>query len=149
MATCKNVEQPGANNPLQDKINPADYTTPTSGDNSFLNVTCDSSVAVGDAVRISGGTYVKAQANNTANSKVIGFVASKSSSTICNVVTTGPSGSIFSGLSEDTNYFLSATTAGALTTSPPTGSGEIVIHLGRAVSNNTMAIQIGEQIRRS
>jgi len=127
MAGCKNTESIGSNNPLQDKVVPADYTNNiTGGDNTLYAVTCDSSV----------------------NSKVVGIVSTKPTSTTCDIITTGPTGTILAGLTPDTTYFLSASTAGALTSTVPSSTGDIVLQIGNATSSNSLIIQIGIQIRR-
>lgn len=149
MAECneKDIQKPGSSNPIQSKIvenNHGSSTTPP-GDNTLIDVTCNSSVAVGDVVRLSGSTYIKGQANTSTNSNIVGICTSKTSSTICNILVTGPSGDVFSGLTAGLRYFLDASTSGAITTTIPTGSGEVVTFIGVAYSSQ--ALIFNPQIR--
>jgi hypothetical protein len=152
MADCSdNVKKRGTTNPIQSKIVENDHGSGSSGteDNVIEGVTCDSTVAVGNIVRMNGATAVNALANNTTNSKAIGICVAKASSTECSIQVTGFTSSIFGGLTPSQNYFLSETTPGAITTTAPTGSGEIVLHVGRAYTASRIVIQIGPQIRRN
>jgi hypothetical protein len=45
------------------------------------------------------------------------------------------------GLTIDSTYFLSATTPGAVTTTPPSASGQIIQELGRSVATTTIEFQ--------
>lgn len=121
----------------------------STGDNTIENVLCDSSVSVGSIVRMNGSTAIKALADSKTNSAIIGICISKASSTSCNIQTCGFTSTVFSGLLIGANYFLSHTIAGALTTSIPTGTGTIVLYIGRALSTQQIIIQVAPQIRRS
>lgn len=152
MAECSDsVQKRGTSNPIQSKIVENDHGAASSltGDNIISGVTCDATVAVGNVVRMNGSTAVNALANNSTNSKVIGVCTAKASSTECSIQVTGFTSAIFGGLTPSQNYFLSESSPGALTTTAPTGSGEIVIHIGRAYTASQLVIQIGTQIRRS
>lgn len=120
-----------------------------SGDNVIENATCTAGTAVGDWVRMNGSTAQPAQADTFANSKVIGVVISKSAATTCNIQVTGFTTAIFGGLSVNSLYFLSTTTAGAMTTSAPTGSGEIVVSLGKPYSTTQFDIKVTTQLQRA
>lgn len=150
MSDCNNnTDKVGLNNPLRDAVEPADYSSSVTGDNTIENATCDSSVYVGAIVRVSGGVILNAQANNSTNSRAIGICVSKSDATTCNVLTTGYTSSILSGLSSGANYFLSSTVAGALTTTAPTAAGEVHILIGRAYNATQLILRIGPQTIRS
>lgn len=145
MAKCSNtIQKRGSSNPIQSKIveNNHGSSGASTGDNTIQDITCDASVAVGDWVRLSGTTIVKAQANNVTNSKVIGVCTSKADPTTCNVQVTGFTENILPGLATNTIYFLSDTTAGAITSTPPTASGAVVIQVGKPLDNDTMIINI-------
>lgn len=75
--------------------------------------------SVGDLLRMSGTTYIKAQANNSTNAEVVGIV-----STVVDVdnfiLTTNGAVSGLAGLTAGSVYFLSDSTAGAMTTTEPT-----------------------------
>lgn len=152
MADCAdNVQKPGSSNPIQSRIVENDHSSssPLDGDNTITGVACDSTVVVGNFVRMNGSTAVNALANNTTNSKVIGVCVAKANATECSIQVCGFTSSIFSGLTPSENYFLSETTPGAITTTAPAGSGQIVLHLGRAYTATQLVIQIGTQTRRS
>ena len=127
----------------------ADYSGSSTGDNTIENVTCDSSVAVGDVVRMSGTTAVRAQADSITNANAIGICVSKSGATTCDIQVCGFTTSIFVGLSINTPYFLSASTAGALTTIAPTGSGEVVYYFGKAYTSSQFVIEKNSIVKRS
>lgn len=149
MSGCSDsVKQAGASNPLQSKINPADYSSPAIGDNVLQSVSCDASVAIGDIVRLSGTTIIRAQADNFANSKAIGVCVAKSDPTTCDVQITGFTGSTMSGLTSETTYFLSDSSAGQLTSVPPTTSGSYVIKMGVAYTGTRLILQIERIVKR-
>ena len=114
------------------------------------NVTCDSTVYVNSAVRLdSSGTAFNALADVYANSNVVGIVISKASSTLCTIQVTGVTPANFSGLDPAEEYFLSAATAGALTTTPPAASGNIVLRVGQPFSATRMLMNKGTRIERA
>lgn len=81
--------------------------------------------AVGDVIRHNGTDFVKAQANSVANAEAIGIVDTV---TDANTFTFTIAGYIsgLSGLTAGEVYFLSASTAGALTATAPTTDGQVV-----------------------
>lgn len=127
----------------------ADYTSSVTGDNTLENVTCDASVSVGSVVRMNGSTVVNALADSETNSQVIGICVSKSSSTICNVITCGYTGNIFSSLVQSSTYFLSDSVAGEITSTPPTNSGSYVIKIGKTQNGQNLIIQHERIVKRS
>lgn len=152
MADCSdNIKKRGSSNPIQSKIVENDHSSGegSTGNNIIEGVTCEASVAIGNIVRMNGAIAINAIADTTTNSKAIGICVAKESPTRCTIQVTGFTGAVLSGLTTNENYFLSEVTPGALTTSAPTGSGEIVLHVGRAFSPTELVIQIGTQIRRS
>ena len=145
MADCNdNVQKRGSSNPIQSKIVENDHGSGggSSGDNTIENMTCDASVVVGNVVRMNGTTVVNALANNLTNSKIIGICVSKSDATTCNVQVTGFTDNIFGGLSLNSLYFLSETTPGGITTTPPSGSGNVVQLVGKPRSASSLVINI-------
>ena len=147
---ANNREERGASNPAQSAYTDtvADYSLTVEGDNIIEAVTCDSTVAVGNVVRMSGSTVVNALADSIGNSRVIGICVAKDDATTCDIQVTGFTASIFGGLSTNTKYFLSPTTPGAITTTVPTGSGEIVQPIGLAFSASVMIINITSSVTR-
>lgn len=145
MADCNdNIQKRGSSNPIQSKIVENDHGihTGSSGDNTIESITCDASVAVGNWVRLSGTTIINALANNQTNAKVIGVCTSKSDPTTCDVQVTGFTDDIFAGLSANTPYFLSDSSPGAMTTTPPSASGSVVQQLGKPKSTTSIAVNI-------
>lgn len=115
------------------------------------------------AIIIGTPTYVfsannvkKAQANSATAANVLGLVrdVSVAASGAASIQTdgqvtattaqwdavTGGTG----GLTAGSTYYLSATTAGQLTTAAPSTSGQYVIRIGKAISTTIMDISIGE-----
>lgn len=150
MSEDKNWQVPGSANPLQSAVQPADYTNAAAGDNTIHGLNCDPSVFVGAVVRISGGTVVNALADTITNSNALGICTSKGSSTSCDVQVCGYTASAPSGLTINQNYFLSDSNPGTITTTPPaSGSGSIILFIGRARTSSSLIIQIGSAIQRA
>ena len=104
-----------------------------------LDGTCNSTADVGDAVYVdSNGLFQKASASSKTEVHVIGFIDSKSSSTTCKIVTSGIMDKM-SGLITGQDYFLSET-SGKITTTPPTTSGSITTHVGKAINSTTLMV---------
>lgn len=80
--------------------------------------------AVGDVIKRSGSAYAKAQADSAANAEVIGIVSAVADA---NNFTYSVGGEItgLTGLTDNTVYFLSPTTAGALTDTEPSSAGHV------------------------
>ena len=131
-ATLKVVQPPGPN-----------------PDNILFDQACNTNVAIGDIVRIDSGTVEKAQGNTYDNSLVLGICVDKPDTDVCDVMITGPTEDTFTGLDAGKLYYLSATVAGELVDTPPTGSGEYVIRLGKAYSTTGLIIQIERVAKRS
>jgi len=81
--------------------------------------------AAGDIVRLSGSnTYTKAQANSATNAEMAGMVSSVLSADAFTLTMDGQVTGL-SGLTPAEVYFLSPTTAGAITATAPTTTGQI------------------------
>lgn len=147
--SCKstNVKQAGSSSPIQSAIDPADYSAVALGDNTVTNLTCDSSVSVGDVVYVNGSTLEKASALTYQPSLAVGIVIAKSGATTCDIVTSGPTNAL-SGLDTSKKYFLSETTPGALQTTPPTTSGAYVVQIGKPIATTIFTIQIQRIVKR-
>lgn len=123
-----------------------DYIGDSSGGGSANSIDVEQTghgLAVGDVVRVSGAnTYTKAQANSAANAEVVGIVtvvtdADNFTLTTGGVITAGvPAGAAGSV------YFLSASTAGALTATEPTTAGQVTKPLLVVLENATSALFI-------
>lgn len=81
-------------------------------------------LVVGDIVRLSGSSYIKAQANNDANAEVVGIVQEVADADNFTLAVIGHVDGL-SGLTAGVAYYLSDTTAGALTATEPTAGGSI------------------------
>jgi len=142
MACGNNILDRGSNNPQNDEYSNtvANYSFTVTGDNIVFGLSCDSGVSIGDWVRMSGTTVVKAQADVIGNSRVVGIAIAKTGATSCDVQTTGVTSSIFAGLLVNTEYFLDPTTPGLMSTTVPTTSGNIVISLGKSLNGTQFSI---------
>ena len=72
------------------------------------------------------------------------MVISKPTSTTCNVIEAGSTGAIYSGLTTGTDYYLSTTTAGGLTSTPPddTMPGTKTQYIGTADSTTSLIVNV-------
>ena len=115
------------------------------------NVDCDSSVSVGDWVRMSGGVAVKAQADSLDNANIIGLVEYKLNSVKANIRVLGVTPEIFTGLDETKEYFLSAVAAGAMTIQGtiPTAPGHVVLKVGQPFSDKRFLVLKGTRMVRA
>lgn len=82
-------------------------------------------LAVGDVVRRDSGGYAKAQADSAANAEVAGIVVLVPDAGTFVLLMGGLLQSGMSGLTDGTTYFLSPTTAGAITATEPTAVGQV------------------------
>lgn len=153
MSECNEnlTQKRGSNNPIQSKIMENEHGGGggSTGDNTIEGLSCAASVAVGSVVRLNGTTIVNALADSVTNSKVLGICVAKASSTECSVQVTGYTDSIFGGLAANTIYFLSPTVPGGLTTTPPTGSNQVVLQIGKPVTPSQLVISITVQLVRA
>ena len=81
-------------------------------------------LSVGDLVRYNGTAFVKAQADAEANAECMGIVSAVADVDNFTMTTHGYVTGL-SGLTGGVTYFLSEVTAGLLTSTPPTGTGEV------------------------
>ena len=113
------------------------------------NFPCAASVFVGSVVRISAGIAVNALASSALGSRAVGIVEKKSSSTLCDIVFAGPTDTIFAGLDDSKDYFLDPLVAGAITTTVPIGTAQVVLRVGRPLSATEMVVMIGTRLQRA
>jgi hypothetical protein len=103
--------------------------------------TCDAGVAVNDWVYVDGaGAAQKARADAAGTGGAIGIVTAKPTGTTATVQFAGEV--TLSGLTAGSAYFLSPTTAGAMTATAPSTVGQFVQRLGRAKSATVLLIQV-------
>ena len=110
-----------------------------------FNATAFQDVTDGDALymRTSDGQVGKASAANGTleNATVVGFAnATVSANSTVKVIVTGLK--TLSSLNAGDLFFLSDSSAGAITTTPPSGAGKAVTRVGEASTVNDLAIHI-------
>lgn len=109
-----------------------------------FNATTFEAVNQGDAVymRMSDGLVGKAIASGTLDQAYVAGIAdtSKNLGEVVKVLVVGVEA--ISGLDAGDLYFLSAVTAGAITTTPPSTAGQYVVRVGEAVSTSEFSIQL-------
>jgi hypothetical protein len=118
----------------------------------------DATLIAGNAVRATTAGHVgKGQANAVNTSRIVALatagVTSGASGTFQTngvvILTTGEWDAVTGGsggLTPDSEYFLSATTAGLLTTTAPTTAGHVVKPLGVALSTTELALRILSEV---
>ena len=106
-------------------------------------------ITVGQAVYISGSdTVKKAKADASGTSDVTGFVVDTTiASSASGSIQTGGTLTGLSGLTAGSRYYLSAATAGAITTTPPSGSGQFIVPVGFAVNTTDILIEFEPSIQ--
>jgi hypothetical protein len=94
----------------------------------------------------SDGKVWKAQADAIANAQCIGMAETSIAAEAQGLVSLPGQviEGVLSGASPGAVYYLSESTAGALTTTAPSGSGEVVLRMGVAKSADDFLLQIGE-----
>ena len=119
--------------------------------NILSGETCDSSVYVGAIVRVNNlGVFVNAMADTPINAMAFGICVAKTATTIADILLPGGiTGNIYAGLFLETNYFLSPTVGGAITTVLPTGSGQIILNIGKPYTSNRLLFNPLQPIRRA
>jgi hypothetical protein len=117
-----------------------DDSSPVDSNVVIENVPCNSIVSAGDWIVMQSGQAEQAQANSLTNSNVLGVVISKSTSVLCNVRIAGVTESLFTALDPTKEYYLSASTPGEMTTTPPSGNGEIVLILGQPYTDERFVV---------
>jgi len=115
----------------------------------YENIPCDISVYINAFVRMDSGIAVNAKADTFTNSRTIGVVYEKNSPILCSVIFWGLTPIIFSGLDITKEYFLSTTIDGAIQTTVPSGGGEIILRVGRALFPNRLVTMIGTPLQRA
>jgi hypothetical protein len=103
-------------------------------------VACNADVAVGDAVALEGEIAVKALATSLSTMPAVGIVVEKPSATTCKINTEGFQD--FSGLVAGDTYYVSETTAGAITNTPPSTPGSYQQTIGVAHTPTKLYVAI-------
>ena len=150
----------GANG-LPQQLQSADtLDVPTSKANVVTQVNGEAaSIVIGAPVyQFAAGSVKKAQANAAGTADLLGLVydatiSNGASGSICTdgvlSATTGQWDAVAGttgGLIFGTRYFLSPTTAGLLTSTPPTTVGQLVVFIGTALSTTDLQVSIEPEI---
>ena len=117
-----------------------------------FDATAFENVSEGEALymRTSDGQVGKASAadGTVENATVVGFAnADPTANSTVKVIVVGIK--TMSGLDAGDLYFLSPSTAGAITLTPPSSAGQAVVRLGEAATTTSLAIQIEPPIKLS
>lgn len=112
---------------------------PTGVGGDTQTLTAGETLSAGNLVYVNAsGSVLKADAS-AASKEAVGFVLS--------AITNAASGTVYfgsgiitglSGLTAGSAYFLSDSTPGSVTTTPPTGTNKIVQRVGRAISTTVL-----------
>ena len=97
------------------------------------------SLAVGDVVYLNGSTYTKAKADAANTAEVVGVVSKVNTSDQFELTLSGEVSGL-TGLVSGEVYFLSADTAGVLTTTEPTVVGQVSLPVGVASSTTSLYV---------
>lgn len=139
------------------EIPAGDTLSAAASEVDVINLTAAATVAALCPVYISAAsTFNKAAANASGTTKVIGFAQDAITSAATGWIqtdgilagTTGEWDAVAGttgGLSAGTDYFLSAS-AGLITATAPSTSGNYVVKVGRAISTTEMEISISDSI---
>lgn len=129
-----------------------DLTTVTTAEQlDESGFTAGEAIAARDVLYISAADALsKALADNSSKSYAIGL-ATVAQGTVGQPVIPRVAGVLdgFSGLTAGNRYYLSAATAGAITNTIPTGSGNTIVQVGYAKSTTKLQIQILQLGRRA
>ena len=93
-------------------------------------------LAVGEIVKFSGSIHDEAQADSSANAEVVGMVIAVADADNFTLLTEGYFTTL-SGLTANTTYFLSPSSAGAYTATEPSTAGQVSKPLFRAISTTS------------
>lgn len=113
---------------------------PTGVGPDTLTVTASEALSAGDFVNVHTGGVRKADAS-AAGKETDGFVLDAVSSGQPATVYFEGRNTALTALTVGSRYYLSATTPGAVTTTPPTGSGNVVQFIGRASEATSIAFE--------
>lgn len=108
---------------------------------------CDATVSVGDFVRVSGSSLIRAVASTVAGARWVGVCESKPTSTTCNIRMSGATKPIFVGLDVTKTYSLSKTVPGGIEeTNSSTG---ISMFVGIPLNTTTLVLERKRGYRRA
>lgn len=127
-----------------------DLSTVSAADTIEANYTAGEVLAPSNALYVSSANTVsKALADSTSKSFVFGFAKAAASAAASVVVITSGQLSGFSGLTAGSRYYLDGTTAGAVSSAAPVGTGRSITQVGYARNSTTLHIQFLQLGRRA
>lgn len=127
-----------------------DLSTVDAANKVVNSYTADEALAARDVLYISAADNVsKALANNTSQSYAMGLAVAAAIDTAPVEVQSEGVMTGFTGLTAGSRYYLDATTAGAITSTIPTGTGNTVVQVGYAKSTTALHIHIEQMGRRA
>lgn len=119
------------------------------GETQLISLTNDDAapMAVGEIAYIfDAGGVKKARADALATHEAFYFAAAAIAAGAAGFFQSSGVLAGFVGLTAGATYYLSAATAGAMTTTPPSATGQYVVRLGKAVSTTEFEIRIERPI---
>jgi len=116
-------------------------TSVTTADNIEGWINSSGAVAVNDAVYLSGASTVAKASAADGTQPCVGIVFEVVDATHCRVLTHGLIESFSTGMTAGTRYYLSAASAGALVTTPPSTTGNSVQYIGYATSATDFLVE--------
>lgn len=127
-----------------------DLSTVQAASKVINSYTADEALDARDVLYISAADNVsKALANNTSQSYAMGLAVASAADTASVEVQSEGVMTGFAGLTAGARYYLDATTAGAITSTIPTGTGNTVVQVGYAKSASALHIHIEQMGRRA
>jgi hypothetical protein len=109
---------------------------------------CPVSVAVRDVVYQTGADSVdKARADATTTMPAVGVVLSKPTGTTCIIARSGKVTGY--SLTADTYYYVSPSTAGGITSTPPNAAGNVVQQVGYAKTTTDLVVELGRPLKKA
>lgn len=110
--------------------------------------TCPAGVALYDVVYQTGSNSVdQARADSVSTMPAVGVVRAKPTATTCIIARSGGVSGL--SLTADTYYYVSASTAGAITSTPPSGSGNRVQQVGYAKTTSTLVVELSRPLKKA
>jgi len=116
-------------------------TSVTTADNLEGWTNESGAVAVNDAVYLSGASAVAKASAADGTQPCVGVVFEVTDATHCKVITHGLIENFSTGMTPGARYYLSASAAGALTTTPPSSTGNSVQYIGYATSGTDLLVE--------
>lgn len=127
-----------------------DLSTVEAANKVVNSYTADEALSARDVLYISAADNVsKALATNTSQSYAMGLAVAAAIDTAPVEVQSEGVMTGFTGLTAGSRYYLDATTAGAITSTIPTGTGNTVVQVGYAKSTTALHIHIEQMGRRA